>query len=31
MIFLTLTWLGVRGLRILEEKVRIPGYAHQGW
>ena len=31
MIFLMLTWLGVRGLRRLEEKVRIPGYAHQEW
>ena len=30
-IFLLLTWLGVRGLRLLEDKVRIPGYAHQGW
>ena len=29
MIFLMLTWLGVSGLRRLEEKVRIPGYAHQ--
>ncbi|MBN2514720.1 MAG: amino acid ABC transporter permease [Deltaproteobacteria bacterium] len=26
-IFLILTYLGTRGLRILEEKVRIPGYA----
>ena len=31
MIFLTLTWLGVRVLKRLEEKVRIPGYAHQEW
>jgi polar amino acid transport system permease protein len=29
-IFLALTWLGVKGLRLLEEKVRIPGYAQQG-
>jgi len=27
-IFLVLTWLGIRGLRLLEEKVRIPGYSH---
>jgi polar amino acid transport system permease protein len=26
-IFLVLTWLGTRALRVLEEKVRIPGYA----
>jgi polar amino acid transport system permease protein len=29
-IFLVLTWLGTRGLRILEEKVRIPGYSPHG-
>ncbi len=28
LIFLVLTWLGIRGLRLLEEKVRIPGYSH---
>jgi polar amino acid transport system permease protein len=27
-IFLILTWLGVKGLRMLEDKVRIPGYSH---
>jgi polar amino acid transport system permease protein len=27
-IFLLLTWLGTKGLRLLEEKVRIPGYSH---
>ncbi len=26
-IFLILTWIGTRGLRLLEEKVRIPGYS----
>jgi polar amino acid transport system permease protein len=26
-IFLVLTWLGTKGLRLLEEKVRIPGYS----
>ena len=29
-IFLVLTYLGTRGLRMLEEKVRIPGYSAQG-
>ena len=29
-IFLVLTYLGTKGLRILEEKVRIPGYSPQG-
>ena len=29
-IFLVLTYLGTKGLRILEEKVRIPGYSSQG-
>jgi polar amino acid transport system permease protein len=29
MIFLILTWLGTKGLRILEERVRIPGYSPQ--
>ena len=29
-IFLILTWLGTKGLRILEEKVRIPGYSTHG-
>jgi polar amino acid transport system permease protein len=28
-IFLFLTWLGIRGLRFLEEKVRIPGYSYR--
>jgi len=27
-IFMILTWLGVKGLRLLEDKVRIPGYSH---
>ena len=27
LIFLSLTYLGTKGLRILEEKVRIPGYS----
>lgn len=27
-IFLLLTWLGTKGLRLLEDKVRIPGYSH---
>ncbi len=27
-IFMVLTWLGVKGLRLLEDKVRIPGYSH---
>jgi polar amino acid transport system permease protein len=27
-IFLLLTWLGTKGLRVLEDKVRIPGYSH---
>ncbi len=26
-IFLILTFLGTRGLRVLEDKVRIPGYS----
>jgi len=30
-IFLILTWLGTRGLRALEEKVRIPGYSTHGF
>jgi polar amino acid transport system permease protein len=29
-IFLVLTYLGTRGLRLLEEKVRIPGYSPHG-
>ncbi len=29
-IFLVLTYLGTKGLRVLEEKVRIPGYSPQG-
>ncbi|MDX9822585.1 MAG: amino acid ABC transporter permease [Syntrophales bacterium] len=29
-LFLVLTYLGVRGLRLLEEKTRIPGYAAHG-
>jgi polar amino acid transport system permease protein len=29
-IFLVLTYLGTRGLRMLEEKVRIPGYSAHG-
>ncbi|OHE23804.1 MAG: amino acid ABC transporter permease [Syntrophobacterales bacterium RBG_19FT_COMBO_59_10] len=29
-IFLILTWMGTRGLRALEEKVRIPGYSPHG-
>jgi len=28
LIFMVLTWLGVKALRLLEEKVRIPGYSH---
>jgi len=28
-LFFLLTWLGVRGLRVLERKVSIPGYAQQ--
>jgi len=27
-IFLVLTWAGIRALRLLEERVRIPGYSH---
>ena len=27
-IFLVLTWLGTKGLRLLENRVRIPGYSH---
>ncbi|MBN1141587.1 MAG: amino acid ABC transporter permease [Deltaproteobacteria bacterium] len=31
LLYYLLTWLGVKGLRYLEEKVRIPGYSyHQG-
>lgn len=30
-IFLMITWLGTKGLRMLEEKVRIPGYSTHGW
>ena len=30
-IFLVLTYLGTKGLRLLEEKVRIPGYAPHGF
>jgi polar amino acid transport system permease protein len=29
-IFLILTWVGTRALRVLEEKTRIPGYSPQG-
>ena len=29
-IFLVLTWAGTRGLRLLEGKVRIPGYSPHG-
>lgn len=29
-IFFFLTWAGIKGLKYLEAKVRIPGYAHQG-
>ncbi len=29
-LFLVLTYLGVKGLRLLEEKIRIPGYATHG-
>jgi polar amino acid transport system permease protein len=29
LIYLVLTYLGTRGLRALEKKVRIHGYAHQ--
>ena len=29
-IYFLLTWLGVKSLRKLEQKVRIPGYSHQG-
>ncbi len=29
-LFLLLTWLGIRLLRLLEEKARIPGYAQHG-
>lgn len=28
LIFLVLTWLGIRGLRLLEDRLRIPGYSH---
>ncbi|MBN2397002.1 MAG: amino acid ABC transporter permease [Deltaproteobacteria bacterium] len=30
-LFMILTYLGTKGLRILEEKVRIPGYSAQGF
>jgi len=30
-IFLVLTWMGTKGLRLLEEKVRISGYSPQGF
>lgn len=30
LIYFILTWSGVKGLRALETKVRIPGYSHQG-
>jgi len=30
LIYFVLTWSGVKGLRALENKVRIPGYSHQG-
>ncbi len=30
-IFLILTYAGTKGLRILEEKVRLPGYSPHGW
>ena len=30
-IFLILTWAGTKGLRLLEEKVRIPGYSREGF
>jgi polar amino acid transport system permease protein len=30
LIYFVLTWTGVKGLRALENKVRIPGYSHQG-
>jgi polar amino acid transport system permease protein len=30
-IYFLLTWLGVKALRKLEQRVRIPGYAHAGW
>jgi len=29
-LFLVLTYLGVKGIRLLEEKTRIPGYAVHG-
>ena len=29
-LFFFLTWAGIKGLKRLEAKVRIPGYAHQG-
>ena len=29
-IFFVLTWAGIKTLKHLEAKVRIPGYAHQG-
>lgn len=30
LIYFVLTWSGVKGLRKLEKKVRIPGYSHEG-
>jgi polar amino acid transport system permease protein len=30
-IFLILTWAGTKGLRLLEEKARIPGYSREGF
>ncbi|ACN13455.1 amino acid transport system, permease protein (HisMQ-family protein) [Desulforapulum autotrophicum HRM2] len=30
LLYFVLTWSGVKGLRALENKVRIPGYSHQG-
>jgi polar amino acid transport system permease protein len=30
LIFLVLTWAGTKGLRILEERARIPGYSTHG-
>ena len=29
-LFFFLTWAGIKALKRLEAKVRIPGYAHQG-
>jgi polar amino acid transport system permease protein len=28
LIFFAMTWVGVKSLRLLEKKVRIPGYSH---